>query len=64
MQHTQHTHRKGNTMLKTIKGLLQKVLYQPTELETFISSKNPQNAGDIDHWMRVYDQRKGDCYGF
>ena len=51
-------------MLKIIKGLLQKILYQPTELETFISNNNPQNAGDIDRLMRVYNNRKGSCYVF
>jgi hypothetical protein len=49
-------------MLKYVEKLLQRVLHQPTGLEAFIASKNPQNAGDIDHWMRVY-QHKGGYYG-
>ena len=50
-------------MLNAIKQLLQRVLHQPTGLEAYISSKNPQNAGDVDHWMRIY-QQKGDRYGY
>lgn len=50
-------------MLQTVKQLLQRVFHQPTSLEIYISSKNPQNAGDVDHWMRVY-QQNGDRYGY
>ena len=45
-------------MLKSIKQLLQKVLYRPSDIEMFVSSKNPKNAGDVEHWMRIY-QHKG-----
>jgi hypothetical protein len=52
-------------MLKTMKKLLQRVLYQPTDLENFIASKNIKCAGDLEHWMRVYaQQRNGGHYGF
>jgi len=51
-------------MLKSIKTLLQRVLHQPTGIEVFIASKNPQNCADVEHWMRVYTQRNGGQYGF
>jgi hypothetical protein len=51
-------------MLKIIKGLLQKILYQPSEIETFILNNNPCNAADIDRLMRVYNNRKGSHYVF
>jgi hypothetical protein len=51
-------------MLKSIKKFLQRVLHQPTGIEAFIASKNPQTAGDVDYWMRVYTRRNGGQYGF
>jgi len=26
-------------------------------LEAYITSKNPQNAAEVDHWMREYDRK-------
>lgn len=49
-------------MLNSIKQFLQRALRQPSGLEAYISSKNPQNAADVDHWVRVYTQR-GNHYG-
>lgn len=46
-------------MLHTIKKLLKGVFYQPTALEAFISSKNVQNTGDLEHWMQVYTRTEG-----
>jgi len=46
-------------MLNAIKQLLQRVFHQPSGFEAYIASKNPQNAGDVDHWMRVYQQKDG-----
>ena len=51
-------------MLNTIQKLLQRIFSQPTGLEAFIASKNPQNAGDVDHWMRVYTTRNGGHHGY
>lgn len=28
-----------------------------TELERFISSKNPTNAAEVDYWIREYDRK-------
>jgi HD-like signal output (HDOD) protein len=41
-----------------MKKILSKILNffkQKTELEEFILSKNPQNAGDVEHWTRVFN---------
>lgn len=46
-------------MFSIIKKFLQRVLNHPTGIEEFIASKNPQTAGDVDHWMRVYSNRNG-----
>jgi hypothetical protein len=50
-------------MLKSIKQLLQRVFHQPTGFDAFIASKNPKNASDVEHWMRVYQQH-GDRHGY
>jgi hypothetical protein len=44
-------------MLKSIVKFFEKIFEHKTGLEAFIASKNPQNAGEVDHWMRVYHQR-------
>jgi hypothetical protein len=46
-------------MLKSITAFLERIFEHKTGLEAFIASKNPQNAGDVDHWMRVYQHKGG-----
>jgi hypothetical protein len=50
-------------MLQTVKKLLQRVFHQSTGFDAFIASKNPKNASDVEHWMRIY-QRNGDRHGY
>lgn len=28
-----------------------------SNMDNYIASKNPQNAGDVEHWMRDYEKR-------
>lgn len=46
-------------MLNYLQGLLLKLFSQQPDVETFIISKNPQNAADIEYWSRVYFQKNG-----
>jgi hypothetical protein len=46
-------------MLQFIKHFLHRVFNQPSGVEVYIASKHPQTAGDVDHWMRVYQQHGG-----
>ena len=50
-------------MLKSIKKFLQGILNQPTDFETYITSKNPQSAADVDHWAKVYSYQNTSRYG-
>lgn len=45
---------------KWIKSLFSKVPHQGT-VESFVASKYPKSAGDVEHWVRAYYQesRKG-----
>ena len=45
-------------MFKKLKELLQRVMQSKNEtsLERFINSKHPQNAAEIEHWVRQYSQ--------
>ena len=45
-------------LLQWIKSLFAAPSYQ-AELEDFVSSKNPQTTADVEHWIRLYDSRKG-----
>ena len=51
-------------MLKSIKKFLQRIFKQTSDFETYIASKNPQSAAEVDHWSRVYSYSKGGRYGF
>jgi len=46
-------------MLESIVKFIEKIFEQKTGLEAYIASKNPQNAGEVDHWMRVYQYKEG-----
>jgi hypothetical protein len=46
-------------MLKSIIKFVGRVFEHKTGLESFIVSKNPQNVGEVDHWMRVYHHKEG-----
>jgi hypothetical protein len=55
-------------MFKKLKELLQGVVTKigtsrQSELERFITSKNPTTAAEVDHWMRTFD-RTGGRYGY
>ena len=55
-------------MLTQIKQLLQRVFNTNNayrnEVEQFIISKNPQSAAEVEHWVRIFDQRNaGGFYG-
>ena len=54
-------------MLNKITTIIQKMI-QPvsrqTELDQFITSKNPQSAAEVDHWAKVFTQTNGGRYGF
>ncbi len=54
---------KEHKMLKSIKKFLQGIFIQTSDFETYIASKNPQSAAEVDHWARVYSHRSGDRYG-
>ena len=54
---------KEHKMLKSIKKFLQGIFSQPSDFESFIAEKNPQNAAEVDHWERIYSRRGGDRYG-
>ena len=41
--------------MKTILNKLSEIFKSKSQLEEFIISKNPQNAGDVDHWTRVFN---------
>ena len=55
-------------MFTKLKELLQRVVnsnMQQSNLETFINSKNPLNAAEVDHWINNYlQQSRGTCNGF
>jgi hypothetical protein len=54
---------KEHKMLKSIKKFLQRNFKQTSDFETYIASKNPQSAAEVDHWSRVYSHSKGGRYG-
>jgi hypothetical protein len=39
--------------------ILSKIFEQKSPLESYILSKNPQSACDVEYWSRRYSQRKG-----
>jgi hypothetical protein len=41
--------------MKTIIEKLSKIFKSRSALEEFIISKNPMNAGDVEHWTRVFN---------
>ena len=45
--------------IKKLAEDFQKPTTYGTELEKYISSKNPQSTADVEMLMRQYDQRKG-----
>lgn len=51
-------------MSKLIEKIIKFFEYRPQSgLDAFISSKNPTCAADVEHWARIYDQRKGNVWG-
>ena len=44
-------------LLQWIKSLFITPSYQEG-LDRFISSKNPTNTAEVEHWIRLYDTRK------
>jgi hypothetical protein len=53
-------------MFKKLKELLQGVVTKTnrqSELERFITSKNPTSAAEVDHWVRAFDRMAGGRYG-
>ena len=54
-------------MFKKLKELLQGVITKTNRqsaLESFISSKNPTTAAEVDHWVRTFDRSSGGHYGY
>lgn len=54
-------------MLKKLKKLLQGVVTKSThqsELERFITSKNPTSPAEIEHWVKAFDRNGGRGYGY
>jgi hypothetical protein len=41
--------------MKTILKKLSAMFKNRSALEEFILSKNPMNAGDVEHWTRVFN---------
>ena len=41
--------------MKTIIKKLSKIFKSRSALEEFILSKHPMNAGDVEHWTRVFN---------
>jgi hypothetical protein len=41
--------------MKTILQKLSSIFKSKSALEEFILSKNPMNAGDVEHWTRVFN---------
>ena len=41
--------------MKYILSKISNLFKQRSQLEEFILSKNPSNAGDVDHWTRVFN---------
>lgn len=41
--------------MKTFLSKISNLFKQKSELEQFILSKNPSNAGDVEHWTRVFN---------
>ena len=54
---------KEHKMLKSIKKFLQRIFNQTSDFETYIISKNPQSAAEVDHWSRAYSYSKSGRYG-
>jgi hypothetical protein len=54
-------------MLKKLIAFIQKMIKPvstQTELDQFITSKNPQSAADVDHWAKVFSYgNNGGRYG-
>jgi len=37
---------------------LKKLFHTPTAVESYIASKNPKSAAEVDYWLRQYDTVK------
>jgi len=44
--------------MKNILSKISNLFKQKSALEQFIISKNPLNAGDVDHWTRVFNHQQ------
>ena len=47
------------TIIKNLFHKLSEVTKQPSALETFIMSKNPQDIADVEHWAKIYAHKNG-----
>jgi hypothetical protein len=47
---------KSMTLLKWIKSLFGGSTYQ-AELDRYIAAKHPTSVGEVEHWIRQYDNR-------
>jgi hypothetical protein len=45
-------------MLTLVIKQLKKLFYVPTEFESYIASKRPTSAAEVDYWARQYDYSK------
>jgi hypothetical protein len=48
-------------MLSKLSQLIKELFRVPSEqevLDDFIASNHPKSVGEVEHWIKVYDQRK------
>lgn len=48
-------------MLSKLSQLIKNLFTSPSEqqmLDDFVSSNHPRTVGEVEHWIKVYDQRK------
>ena len=50
-----YTHTEEYTMFKLLSKWLTKPSYQ-SDLDAFITSKQPTTVAEVEHWVRYYDQ--------
>ena len=56
-------------MFKKLKELLQGVITKSNNsyhsaVESYVLSKNPTSIGEVEYWIRQYDRKGGQGYGF
>jgi hypothetical protein len=55
-KHVKPTRKNRMTFLKWIKSLFRGNSYQEN-LDSFIASKHPTSAGEVEYWVRHYDSK-------